>query len=1004
MEKYSAISYYDVIDVTGNMSAEEYESAVRQIEEELFADAYAGINAFGAGAERFTEAVNEKMDSLYLGKTKAQDNGTAEPKGPPAEQSAATTERFSADEDVPGLSLPTLEDVDGETSGQKENTARGGVRYSTDLLDTSNAPAKYDYTKPFAAQLSDYQSGKILGDDALVIGATPNVLRKIGMAGLPMTINQKHIGDALNGTYKGTPQEIQDHTFTVQELSSLPEKIADPIAVIYDKRVGKANASESNVDVIVEMAVASGKQVLVAVQINGNGRVNGIRIDTNKVATVHGNTDCLTRLVEAINENEKGNVAVFYINKDKTTKVLQRTGNPIPSGLSNLDGFIHSINDPGSPVKSRVSNVTESQQFKRWFGDWQNHPENSSKVVNADGTPKVVYHGSAEQFTTFSYGHIGSSTGVGILGDGFYFTDKKRLAKGYGKNLYPVYLQMKNPYIATESDAYKLRTEDIQQQGYDGVVLRAPQGDVYMVFENTQIKSATDNIGTFDGNNPDIRYSVDDAAEDDIQGLSLPTLEEDSVQNDYIKGDISRETIEADIVRVAHMEPVAQITGEEFAKGEKDLVTQVTEFFAELNNRAYNPQLGSVMLDRQGVRSDIAHGIGRKKAAAFAAVPDVLARGYVVDYQKNWKGRGYDTAVVAAPVRIGSDEYLMGIVLNRNQAENKFYVHEVLTTENGAPPFKTGTRKGNPSGDAPSILSILERILNVKANNGGTERYSVDDSIEEDIPGLSLPSLNDAETATVDDADSVGTDAGLQMLRLIERIERGDFLPNEKVSFGTVATDIADRIKSITGIDVTGYSVEIEARQIEHILKDHGENGITDRTMANPKDIAKMEYVLEHPDDIRPGERTSAYVSNVNGRNRRAGTVIYEKELGDKSYYVVQAVPQTSKKTLYIVTAFVGKGGYRIGDPQSTNAKSPGATPEAESAKSPTDSISQGTANVKANNGGTERYSVDDSAEQEKKPAKKATKPLVESKPIIAKRDLWHIAFMIFVSHHCTKK
>lgn len=145
------------------------------------------------------------------------------------------------------------------------------------------------------------------------------------------------------------------------------EKLADPVAIIHDKRIGKASASESNVDVIVEMTVASGKTVLAAIQISGNGRINGIRIDTNKVSTVHGNTDSIARLVDAINEHQNGNVAVFYINNDKTTKVIQRTGNPIPSDLSNLDGFINSISDPKSPVKRRFGSVVETQQFKRWF-------------------------------------------------------------------------------------------------------------------------------------------------------------------------------------------------------------------------------------------------------------------------------------------------------------------------------------------------------------------------------------------------------------------------------------------------------------------------------------------------------------------------------------------------------------------------------------------------------------------------------------------------------------
>ena len=189
-------------------------------------------------------------------------------------------------------------------------------------------------------------------------------------------------------------------------------------------------------------------------------------------------------------------------------------------------------------------------------------------------------------------------------------------------------------------------------------------------------------------------------------------------RENYVDADISEQETEAGIREVAAMEPVTQIAGTEFAKGEVDLITQVDLFFGQRNNEAYNPQIGTVILDRKGVKSDIGHGIGRKKAAAFAAVPDVIEKGRVVDYQKNWKGRGYDTAVIAAPILIDEEEHLSAVIAIRSRNTNLFYVHEVLTTKNGAMPFKTGARKsGLPSGDAPSIFSILNRIVEVK-NNG----------------------------------------------------------------------------------------------------------------------------------------------------------------------------------------------------------------------------------------------------------------------------------------------
>ena len=185
------------------------------------------------------------------------------------------------------------------------------------------------------------------------------------------------------------------------------------------------------------------------------------------------------------------------------------------------------------------------------------------------------------------------------------------------------------------------------------------------------------------------------------------------------------------------------------------------------------------------------------------------------------------------------------------------------------------------------------------------------------------------------------------VLQLVDRVKKGLSSANDKVQLNPVSDDIAAKIQEITGVDVRGFNVAIEARQIEHILKDHGENGASDRSMANPEDIAKIQYALESPDSIRPAGSTRAYVTNKNGQMKPADTILYEKQNGDGSYYVVQAVPDTKKKTLYVVTAFIGKSGYKNTEaPQSTNANSPGATPAAESAVASTNSISQTEAGV----------------------------------------------------------
>lgn len=225
---------------------------------------------------------------------------------------------------------------------------------------------------------------------------------------------------------------------------------------------------------------------------------------------------------------------------------------------------------------------------------------------------------------------------------------------------------------------------------------------------------------------------------------------------EYIGGEVDSKTVHDGIQAVAEMEPVAKVSGEEFKKGEKDLITQVTEFFDGLGNEVYNPQLGDVMLTRRGAKSDIAHGIGRKKAAAFAAVPDILKNGRVIDYQVDWKGRNYDTAVVAAPITIAGEPYMAGVVLTRTDSENRFYVHEVLT-EKGTAPFKTGespARGVDTGGDVPSVFSLLDQVRNVKRNAAETV-----DSGEENKASAPLRNVGIETAEPVARADGLAEEA-----------------------------------------------------------------------------------------------------------------------------------------------------------------------------------------------------------------------------------------------------
>lgn len=137
---------------------------------------------------------------------------------------------------------------------------------------------------------------------------------------------------------------------------------------------------------------------------------------------------------------------------------------------------------------------------KGYDKDFKSQP--SSKVVNTDGTPKVVYHGTTANFTEFKPSN-------GALGKGIYFTDSKDFAKGYTYqngvavgNVMECYLDIKNPYIVKYADNYD--TDALREKGYDGILHEAT--GMYVAFDPTQIKSV-DNLGTFDKGKGDIRYS-----------------------------------------------------------------------------------------------------------------------------------------------------------------------------------------------------------------------------------------------------------------------------------------------------------------------------------------------------------------------------------------------------------------------------------------------------------------------------------------------------------------
>ena len=235
-------------------------------------------------------------------------------------------------------------------------------------------------------------------------------------------------------------------------------------------------------------------------------------------------------------------------------------------------------------------------------------------------------------------------------------------------------------------------------------------------FATEQTESVAGEVGRF---LRDVQKAAQGTALEGGQKKNAPEGVKRSIEfENEASGEQRHDRMKANKQTVAQMETVASVPGYDGALKASDLIQAVSEFFYSVGNAVENEELGRVILQKRGIKDDISHGIGQEKAAAFMAVPDVLKCGKVVDYRENWKGRGYDTAIVAAPIKISGEDYITGVCVKRTSGENKFYVHEVLPIKEGATPFNRAALETSvdSGGDTPSMNRILSELLYVKDN------------------------------------------------------------------------------------------------------------------------------------------------------------------------------------------------------------------------------------------------------------------------------------------------
>lgn len=460
----------------------------------------------------------------------------------------------------------------------------------------------------FEKKVDEIEKNTYNSDNVVIMGITPKILQKIGLAPLPLAMTKNHIYSVAVSDTRAKSEgryhkNTNYHNLGFDAVKDIYNKISDPLMVIAhpDFAVNKNKSKDSThkVVVLVDLSVG-GKQVIAPITVDYEGMYNNTHIDVNLVATYFDKDNINDYIKEAIALETMGKTGFFYLDKKRTQNIFKKSGYQSPSRLKNSGSniIIRPIDDI---VNKKINNITQSKQFIRWFGDWQNSPAKASKAVDNNGEPLVLYHQTGKEFTTFDTKQKGSGEFDSEMPTGIFMKPTNNDI-GVGGNIQmPLYASIKNPlivnnrselvkfydknvqgytkaksaidsvneeYKAKFNEEMKRENEEYQKlwnakkngeiseeeyqksisrdaldeimeewenkvneasrnskalvddyfknSNYDGVIVNNDVGSfgrstkTFIAFENTQVKSATDNIGTFDGNNPDIRYSLDE--------------------------------------------------------------------------------------------------------------------------------------------------------------------------------------------------------------------------------------------------------------------------------------------------------------------------------------------------------------------------------------------------------------------------------------------------------------------------------------------------------------
>jgi hypothetical protein len=133
-------------------------------------------------------------------------------------------------------------------------------------------------------------------------------------------------------------------------------------------------------------------------------------------------------------------------------------------------------NGKPSNLTPELYEVVRTTAFINWFGDWENDPANASKVIDENGEPLVVYHGSKSEYD-FNIFELSQ-----YVAQYYYFAKNKEYARLYGR-VKPYFLNVRN---LLDAKIFDIKKHDVSEYvdffGIDTNWLKEPYDSNYSVY------------------------------------------------------------------------------------------------------------------------------------------------------------------------------------------------------------------------------------------------------------------------------------------------------------------------------------------------------------------------------------------------------------------------------------------------------------------------------------------------------------------------------------------